>query len=66
MVQQSLNDFIHIQKEPNGNNVFSPLSGISSDAIPLDCAKSIPLDLVDGFKTNVQKRKHSSTKDAKY
>ena len=63
-VKSSLNYFIRIQKEPNDNKVFSSLSGISSYAIPLDCAKSISLDVVDGFKTDVQKRKHSSTQDA--
>ena len=37
---------------------------MSSDAVPLDCAKSIPLDVVDDFKGNVQKRKHSTPEEA--
>ena len=41
-VKDSLNNFIPIQQEPSDNNVFSSLSGISSDAIPIDYAKSIP------------------------
>ena len=54
-VKESLYDLTHIQQELKDNLVFSSLSGISSDAIPLDCAKSIPLDVVDDFKGIVQK-----------
>ena len=31
---------MHIQQECKDNLMFSSFSGISSDAIPLDCAKS--------------------------
>ena len=44
--------------------MFSSVSGLLSDSISEDCAKSIPLDIVDVRKKAVMKSKHSATEDA--
>ena len=62
-VKESLNDILHIQQVPDNDKFLSSLSGVSSDSVPVECAKSISLDVVDGFKEFKSKRANTSAKD---
>ena len=49
---------LQIQQISAKDNLFSSVSGASSDLVPVDCAKSIPLDVMDGFKQCKSKGKN--------
>ena len=57
MFIETLNNMTQIQQTPVNDKLLS-------DAVPVDCAKTIPLDVVDGFKAfkikmkNTMRRKH--------
>ena len=49
-LKESLKDFIQLQKATGNDKVFSFFFGVSSDSVPVGCAKNISLDVVDGRK----------------
>ena len=46
-VKETLNGMTQIQQTPINDKLFSLVLGVLSDAVPVDCAKTIPLDVVD-------------------
>ena len=47
VVRESINDFLKLQASFDKDNLFSSVSGLQDDFVSEDCAKSIPLGIVD-------------------
>ena len=49
-IRESINDFLKLQTSFDKDKMFSSVSGLQSDFVSEDYAKSIPLDIVDEWK----------------
>ena len=59
VVKEPLNDCIELQKTSDKDKMFSSMSGLLSEFVSEDCAKNIPLDIVNVRKESTKKETFS-------